>query len=490
VRGLAFGEYTGEDGVDVGELAVDVEGGGDFFGAEAGCDFGVGFDEVAVDEGCGFVDGGPGVHGVGLDEAVGVFAGDAGFGEVEQELAAVDEAAGELEVFEHAGGVDEEFFDEGGRFVEHVVGEDGGVGQDDALGGGVGDVALVPEGYVFEGDLSVAADDASQAADVFAGDGVALVGHGAGALLFGGEELFGFADFGALEVADLGGDLVERGTEDGQRGDVGGVAVALQDLRGDGGGGEAEFGEDGLFVFGLELAEGADGAGDLADAEVFGGGIEATEVAAHLGVPEQELHAEGGGFGVDTVGAADGGGVLELDGTGAEDVSKTHDAGADEGGGLGESEGLGGVDDVGGGEAVVQPAGGIAAGLADGFGHGSSEGEDIVTGVEFDLVDARDGEVRMGAKFCGGCDGDDAGFGKSIGGGEFDAQPVAIFAVFRPDDGHLRTSVASDQRELLRFIGTRLVYRVAEAICGLLRWQMARRRSRMRAFQACSVATR
>ena len=66
------------------------------------------------------------------------------------------------------------------RFVglgEEVVGEDGGVGEDDALGGGVGDVALVPEGYVFEGDLGVGADDSGEAGDLFAGDGVALVGH-------------------------------------------------------------------------------------------------------------------------------------------------------------------------------------------------------------------------------------------------------------------------------------------------------------------------
>ena len=48
------------------------------------------------------------------------------------------------------------------------------------------------------------------------------------------EELFGFADLGALEVADLGGDLVQCAGEDGERGDVGGVAVALDYLRGDG----------------------------------------------------------------------------------------------------------------------------------------------------------------------------------------------------------------------------------------------------------------
>jgi hypothetical protein len=164
-------------------------------------------------------------------------------------------------------------------------------------------------------DLGVAADDAGEAADLLAGDGVALVRHGAGALL-----LFAEKNSSASRTSVrcrwriFEGDLVERGAEDGERGDVGGVAVALEDLRGDGGGLEAELGADGCFVLGLEVAEGADGAGELADAQVFGGGVEAGEVALHLGVPEQELEAEGGGLGVDAVGAADGGRVLELEG--------------------------------------------------------------------------------------------------------------------------------------------------------------------------------
>ena len=110
-------------------------------------------------------------------------------------------------------------------------------------------------------------------------------------------------------------------------------------------------------MLGLEVAEGADGSGELADAEVFGGGVEAGEVALHLGVPEEELEAEGGGFGVDAVGAADDGGVLELDGALFEGVGEGDDAGADDGGGFFELQGLRGVDDVGGGEAVVEPAG-------------------------------------------------------------------------------------------------------------------------------------
>ena len=68
----------------------------------------------------------------------------------------------------------------------------------------------MPESDVFQRDLRVRAHDAGQAADVFAGDGVALVRHGAGALLLFAEELFSLADFGTLQVANLGTDLVER----------------------------------------------------------------------------------------------------------------------------------------------------------------------------------------------------------------------------------------------------------------------------------------
>src|SRR5580698_8139704 len=105
------------------------------------------------------------------------------------------------------------------------------------------------------------------------------------------------------------------------------------------------------------MAEGADGSRELADAEVFGGSVEAGEIALHLGVPEEQLEAEGGGFGVDAVGAADDGGVLELDGALLERLGEGDDASADDGGGFFELEGLGGVHYIGGGETVVQPAG-------------------------------------------------------------------------------------------------------------------------------------
>ena len=83
-----------------------------------------------------------------------------------------------------------------------------------------------------------------------------------------------------------------------------------------------------FFVLGLEMAEGADGPGELADAEVFRSGVEAGEVALHLGVPEEEFEPEGGGFGMNAVGAADDGRVFELERAPFEGLPERNDAGA------------------------------------------------------------------------------------------------------------------------------------------------------------------
>ena len=54
---------------------------------------------------------------------------------------------------------------------------------------------------------------------------------------------------------------------------------------------KAEGGADGFFVLGLEVAEGADGARELADAEVFGGGLDGV-------TPEQRRYAKTINFGL------------------------------------------------------------------------------------------------------------------------------------------------------------------------------------------------
>src|ERR1700678_1140384 len=179
------------------------------------------------------------------------------------------------------------------------------------------------------------------------------------------------------------------------------------------------------------VTEGADGSRELADAEVFGGGVEAGEVALHLGVPEEELEAEGGGLGVDAVGAADDGSVLELDGALFEGVGEGDDAGADDGGGFFELEGLRGVDYVGAGEAVVEPT--RVFGGGDVFGDGGGEGDDVVLHFGFDLVDAVDGEGAAVADGVGGRLRDEAEFGESLRGGDFNGEPALVFVGVGPD---------------------------------------------------------
>jgi hypothetical protein len=55
----------------------------------------------------------------------------------------------------------------------------------------------------------VAAHEAGEAADALRHDRVPLVRHGGRAFLFFAEELFGLAHFSALQVANLGCDLVQ-----------------------------------------------------------------------------------------------------------------------------------------------------------------------------------------------------------------------------------------------------------------------------------------
>jgi hypothetical protein len=172
----------------------------------------------------------------------------------------------------------------------------------------------MPQGHVFQRSLRVSTDDAGEAGNLLAGDRVPFVWHRRRALLPRRKELLRLADLRALQVTDLCGDLVERAAQHGQCADELGVAVAREHLGRDWRRLESELVQDGSLVLRRQVTEAADSPGKLADAHVVRRQVKALEVAAHLRVPAQQLHAEGGRFGVDTVRAADGGSVLEFDG--------------------------------------------------------------------------------------------------------------------------------------------------------------------------------
>ncbi len=269
-----------EDVVDVAELALKIEGVVEILRGKEFGDASI-FGDAIAEAGVRFPSG----HGVLLDGFVSVVAGHAFFDEVLKELAGENETVSGFEIAEHAFGKNAEFADDLGHFGEHVVDEDGGVWEDDALDTGVRDVALVPEGDVFIGGEHIAADETSEAADLLRSDRIALVGHGGAAALLGGEVLLGFADFSALEMADFESDFFERSGNECENTDVLRVAIALNDLGSDGSDLKAEAAADFFFDIGAEVGGVADGAGDFAKFHVAGGFAEASDIALIFGEP-------------------------------------------------------------------------------------------------------------------------------------------------------------------------------------------------------------
>jgi len=98
----------------------------------------------------------------------------------------------------------------------------------------------------------------------------------------------------------------------GREGGDGCVAVALSTCVGDFDGAQASSAQMAASCSGLEWPK-VLRLRRAADAAVFGGGVEADEVALHLGVPEEELSRKVL-VRVDAVSGADIGRVLELDG--------------------------------------------------------------------------------------------------------------------------------------------------------------------------------
>ena len=124
---------------------------------------------------------------------------------------------------------------------------------------------------IFERRRAVGAHQAREAADLFAGHGIAFVRHGGAAALLAAERLFGFAHFGALQMANFQRDFFERGGDDRQRAEILRVAVALDHLRSDGRDVKPEPLADALFHLRAEVRSIADRAGNFSDGHLLRG---------------------------------------------------------------------------------------------------------------------------------------------------------------------------------------------------------------------------
>src|SRR2546422_5125760 len=181
----------------------------------------------------------------------------------------------------------------------------------------------MPERYVFESGLCIRANHARQPADLLARHRITLVWHRGRAFLLFAEVFLGFADFGALQVANLGGDFVKRGGDHRERGQIVRVAITLDDLRRDRSRLQSQPGANLLFQVRGEVRESTYRARELADAQVFTGGCETDDVTLRLGIPVRDFESECDWFGMDAMRTPDHGRVFELPGAALEHVRQS-----------------------------------------------------------------------------------------------------------------------------------------------------------------------
>src|SRR5215212_251807 len=172
----------------------------------------------------------PGLHRRPLHHPVRVVAAHAALHEGEQDAAGENDATPTVQVFDHAFLVYLEAAQDARRRAEHVESQNSGVGQNDALGRGVGDIPLLPQGVVLEADRGVRPHYAGHAAQALGQNRVPLVRHRRRALLTASERLGQFPDFRALGPPDLQGYLLHGRTQDGERSENLRVPVPLHHL--------------------------------------------------------------------------------------------------------------------------------------------------------------------------------------------------------------------------------------------------------------------
>ena len=236
-----------------------------------------------------------------LDETVGLVPGKPRGDKGEKDALAEDQAVRRVEVPPHPLGVDDEPVDEPGEAVEHVVEREERIGEHHSLRARVGDVALVPERDVLQAHRCRGAHHAREPGQALRHHGIALVRHRRGALLAAAKRLLHLAQLGSRQVADLGGEAVERGSGERERAEEVRVAVARHHLCRDGLRREAQPLAGQPLDLGVSTPVRPDGAGELANPHTFQRRREPGAIALQLERPAGELGSEGDGLGVDAV---------------------------------------------------------------------------------------------------------------------------------------------------------------------------------------------
>ena len=304
----------------------------------------------------------------------------------------------------------------------------------------MGNVALVPERDVFQRGHGVAADHAGEAAEFFAGDGVALVRHGGAAFLSGGKILLHLEHLGALEVAKLRGPAVDGRRDEREHGLELRVAVALDDLRGKRRCCEAQLFTHPLFDPRIEVRVRADGPAQFAHADARLHFLEARQGATEFVIHERQLEPECHRLCVDAVTAADHRRRLEFPRPPGDDRAQFPQVREQQVGGFGHLHGQRGIEHVARSHALVHPP----AGRPDVARHIFQKRDHVVIGAFFDLHDLREVEFPLRADFLGIALRHHADLGLRLAGQGLDFEPDFVFALIRPDGGHFGSCVTFD----------------------------------------------
>ena len=219
---------------------------------------------------------------------------------------------------------------------------------------------------------------------------------------------------------------------------------------------------DVLFDIGIDVGEGADGAGNGAGGDLRPCRHQPLAVAGEGGVVARQLEAEGRRLGMDAVAAADGRRVLVLDRAALQGGQQRVEIGQQQVGRLGHLDGQRRVEHVRRGHALVDEAGV----RTDIFGQVGQEGDDVVLGLALDLIDPVDVELALLPDGLGGGARDHSQFGLGIAGMGLDLEPDAELVFRFPDTGHFRAAIARNHRSSLNAAGWRGNRRIAATIAG------------------------
>ena len=224
------------------------------------------------------------------------------------------------------------------------------------------------------------------------------------------------------------------------------MPVALEDLRRARRGLEAEPLAGDPLHLGLGGGVGADGAGELPDAEALDRADEPLAITVERECPPRELEPERCRLGVDAVGPAHADRLAVLLGAGDDGPEGSVEALEHERTRVLHRKRERRVEHVRRREPVVEEA----ALLAEPLGDGVDEGRDVVVRLPLDLGDAlgrrHDGTLanrrdRL-ARYC-------PDLGPPLEGGQLDVEPAAQLLAVRPDVAHGRAGVASDHAAIL-----------------------------------------